>query len=524
MKRNFINVSISILLILVSLAAICAAGWGGVECYALRELKNELPDMLDAIDELEKTVELVAENEDVYYDGIELCYEGDAKLLAGNVAVSEGRAKVEEGRARMAEAQAAYDEAVAQLEVGKTALAEAQAKMDEARPQYEEGKDQLQRLERLQPLLQTFCNFKNGVLADIPGFDDLTSWYRTAVVPYAATLGISLPDDIDKFAESMDRQIAEGNAKLEEYETAEAQLAEAQAAIDEADAQLAEAKRVLDEKNKTIDDAAREIDGMEGELSYAASKLAEGKASLEEFEDAVAKLEEAVVLLIETKPVCDRLDNVAVEGVAARLGDGFNLYKYNDEGEILSLTNGNPRLDYDKCLEVCQAYRDYVKDYQSHVGRELIQRAVLDGALLIASVLAIVAAIKALRGKASAAKLSVVLFVLLVLCNAFGAAVGYTSFAHPDGKLKFTGLVPLAGIAAMTVMSVLFMLACLGGRRKFLKLADADEAADNAPEEQEKPAENKELSADELEELNKSKLEYEAALQKYVEVRKKFKD
>lgn len=551
MKRNVFNIFVSILLILVSLAALASAGWGGLECYALYKLKGELPDT-EAIDKLEEAIALLEENEGVYLEGVDLCYQGDAKLLQGHQIIYDGRNQLAQGEEAMAEAQAQYDEAAAQLEDGKAQLAEAKAKMEEARPQYEEGKKQLARLERVQPLLEKYVDFKNNTLENYDGFNSLNAWYIAVVIPYLASLGLELPSDMDAFTESMAQQIAEGNAMLAEYEAAEVELNNAQAQIDEADAQLIAAKEVLDGKYKDLDNAADEIKNAENQLGYATSKLAEGKATLAEFEDAVTTVETAVAALMTTKPVCDRLDNVAVEGVAARLGDDFDIYKYNEEGEILSLTNGNPRLDYDKCLEVCDAYRDYIRDYGKDIGREMTLRIILDAALLAAAVFAIVAAIKALRGKASAVKLSIILFAFLALCNAYGIAIGYTSFAHPDGQTEYTGLLPFLGLGLLTVVSLLFMAACLLGRRRLLHPKEKKEKppkepkkpkepkvpkAVNAPKEKKPqeselvrpepvtvPSEERKLSQEELDELNKSKMEYEEALQKYVELRKKFKD
>ncbi|MDO4815805.1 MAG: hypothetical protein Q4A83_04280 [Bacillota bacterium] len=551
MKRNAFNVIVSILLILVCLGALASAGWGGMECYALIKLKNELPDT-DSIDKLEEAITLLGDNEDSYLEGVDLCYQGDSKLLEGRMTISSGKAQLAEGNEAFAEAEARYEDAAAQLEEGKAELADARAKMEEARPEYEEGKTQLGRLEMLQPMLHTYVNFKNGVLAELPGFDNLNTWYRTAVVPYAAGLGISLPYDVDNFVASMDEQIAEGNAMLAEYEAAEAQLNEAQTQIDEAEARLNEAKQVLDSKHQELDNAADELKNAENQLDYATGQLAEGKATLGEFEEAVTTVETAVAALMQTESVCDRLGNVAVEGIGARLGKDFDIYKHNEDGEIMSLTNGNPRLDYDCCMDVCSAYRGYIKDYGADLGREIVLRIVLNSLIAIEAVLGIIAAIAALRGKARAPKLGIALVALLALTNVYGIAIGFTSFAHPDGQTEYTGLLPFLGLGLLTVVSLLFMVACLLGRRRLLHPKEKKEKppkepkkpkepkvpkAVNAPKEKKPqeselvrpepvtvPSEERKLSQEELDELNKSKMEYEEALQKYVELRKKFKD
>ena len=519
MKRNAFNVIMSILLILTALAALCAAGWGGFEVYALKKLEKELPATADKVAELEDAINLVAENEVKYFDGVEVCYEGDAKLLQGRLKISDGKAQLEEGRAALAEAQAAYDEAQAQLQVGRDALNEAQMKMEEARPEYEEGKAQLARLELLLPMLQLYNSFQSGVLMEIPGFSDVNSWYRLTVVPYAAGLGINLPHDLDRFAESMEQQIAEGNAKLAEFEAAETKLYEAQAVIDEADAQLYEAKLVLDGKAKDLDSAANELKASENKLGYAAQQLEDGKAGLAEFEDAVGQLEDGVVLLMNTEPVCDRKDNIAVEGVPARLGKDFDIYKYNENGELLCFPEGGLRLDYDKCLKVCDAYRGYVKDYTDDVAREALVRAVLAAALMAAAVFAVISAVKALRGKAKAVPMSVILAVFLLVCNAAGLILGYAHFTHPQGEDAYSGLLPLGGFMLLTAVSLLFMAACLRGRKKY-KLIEENEASEAAEAASSEP-ENEKLSKDEYEAIKK---EYETALTNFAEARNSYKD
>ena len=518
MKRNAFNVIMSILLILAALAALCAAGWGGFEVYALKKLEKELPSTADTVSELEDAVNLVAENEEKYFDGVEICYEGDDKLLEGRLKISDGKAQLEEGRAALYEAQAAYDEAQAQLQVGRDALNEAQMKMEEARPEYEEGKAQLESLELLLPMLQLYNSFQSGVLMEIPGFSDANSWYRLTVVPYAAGLGINLPHDLDKFAEAMEQQLAEGNAKLAEFEAAEAKLYEAQAVIDEADAQLYEAKLVLDGKARDLDSAANELKASENKLGYAAQQLEDGKASLAEFEDAVGQLEDGVVLLMKTGPVCDRKDNIAVEGVPARLGTGFDIYKYNEDGELLCFPEGGPRLDYDKCLKVCDAYRGYVKDYTDDVAREAVVRTILAAALLVSAVFAIVSAAKALRGKAKAVPMSVILAVFLLACNAAGLILGYAHFTHPQGEDAYSGLLPLGGYILLTAVSLLFAAACLRGRKKY-KLTE-ENAVSEAAEAASSEPENKETGKSEYEEIKK---EYEAALSNFIEARSKYK-
>ena len=539
MKKTAFNIIMSILLILAGLAALGAGAWGGLECYALKKLEKELPTMSEKIKKLDDAINLLKDKEDVYLDGVELCYQGDAKLLQGRRVIDDGKSQLSEGKELLKEAQAQYDEGKAQLAEGKAQLAEAKAQMEEARPQYEEGKELLGKLERLQPLLATYVQLKNGVLVNIEGFNTVNAWYRAVAIPAAAALGLTLPSDADSFAAYMDEQIAQGNAALAEYEAAEAQLADAQKQIDEGEEKLAEAKKVLDGKYKEVDAAGDKIKDAEGQLSVAAGKLAEGKASLGEFEEAVAKVEETVATLLKTESINNRNGDVAVKGVSDRLGKDFDIYKYNEEGELLSLTGGNPRLDYDKCLKVSEAYREYIKDYTEDVSREAASRIALDSLLLACGVLAIVSAIKALRGKASAVKLSVILTAVLLLMNIFGIVVGYTAFAHPQSEdigEAYTGILPVFGIWLLTIVSAVFMLSCLRGRRLAAKAEeppapeteDTEETPVTVPAAEEVsvpvtvPATEENPTLQEKT-VDDAKREYEEALRRYVEMREKLR-
>jgi len=504
MKRNALTVIISILLVLVCIAANGSGAWGGLECYMLKKLQTELP-AADKIEDVEKAIKLIKENEETYLEGVDAIYQGDEKLLQGSAVIASGRSKLKEGSEELAVAQAQYDEAAAQLAEGKSQLAEAQARMEEARPQYEEGKEQLQKLERVQPLLERYVEFKNGTLENYDGFNSLNAWYIATVIPYLASQGLELPSDMDAFTESMGQQIEEGEAMLAEYEAAEAQLKDAEAQINAAEAQLNEAKQVLDSGYKTIDDGYAQLDNAQSQLSYAASQLEEGKATLEQFEDAIGQLENGISELMKVQPICDRLGNVAVEGISGRLGDDFDIYKYNEDGEILSMLNGEPQLDMDKCLEVCTAYREYVADYEKDLGREFWLRAPLDGLIIAVSVFGIIAAIKALRGKKNALKHGIILTGLAAAVNIYGIVVGYASFAHPDGQTEYTGLLPFLGIVLLAVMALVFTLVCIKPTKKFAAENEIP-AAEAIEEDPVAAAEREMLEAKRIAEAKKARI------------------
>ena len=480
MKRTAFNVIMSILLILASLLAIGGAAWGVLEAYALNEMKDKLDDTKKPISQLEEAINTLKDTEEEYLGGITACYDGDVKIVQGNGIIEESKAKLKDSEAQLADAQAQYDEAKAQLDEGKAQLAEAKAQMEASKPDYEAGKAQLEKLESLQPLLHRYLELRANVLEGNAAFEALDALFDGVIVPTCARLGLSLPTDPYAFSEYMDQQIADGKAKLAEYEKAEAQLADAQAQIDEAEAQLGEAKSKLDEGYSAIDRGYSEISKAQGQLSDAAAKIAEGKASLSEYEDAIGTVEEAILTLMETAAINKRDGSVAIEGMAARLGDGFDIYKRNEEGKVLSLHNGEPRIDYDKCLEVCSAYSNYIDDYQNSLAAEGRNRVIIAGVLLLEALFGIVAAIFALRGKAASAKMGLILFVSLIVLNVLGMFMGYMSYTHPEDKATYQGTITLLTIWLLTLVSLLFMIAVRKGRKKMLAIEA--EAATVMPE------------------------------------------
>lgn len=476
MKRNAFTVIISILLIIVSIAALAAAGWGGLECYALLAVKGKLDDTLEPVQKLEEAIGKIKEAEPQYIEGLDACDEGDVAIDDGWSKVNEGKEILAQGEVKMAEAQAQYDTAAAQLEAGRARVAEAQAQLDEARPKYEEGKELLAKLENLRPLLKTYVSLRSSVLANVAGFDTLEAWFMANVVPALIKNDLEVPADPAAFAEYMDGQIAQGNAMLAQYEQAESVLISAQGEVDEAQRQLDQAKALLDSKRAELDSGYDMIATAEKQLYNAAAQLDEGKATLGEYETALTQLREGIIKLLETEPITGRDGTVAVRSIAQRLGGDFNINKYNEAGEVLVLDSGEPCPDAEKCLEVCAAYRGFIKDYKDGVAKETLMRIILDSALLAAAVLAFCAAISALRGKEKAVKRSVILFGLLLAANVFGACTGYLQYTYPPGEENYQGTVPVFGLLVLTVMALIFMLTCRSAKKRAKKPEAAPKA------------------------------------------------
>lgn len=543
MKRSVFNVIISILLLIVSLAGLASGAFGGLECFALKKASATISDSVGEMSKMDDALTLLKEHEEEYLNGVEAVYTGDEKLLQGRAKVNQGAEELAKGRKMVADAQAQYDKYNAQLKDAKAQYAAAQAKMDEYRPQYEEGKEMVAKLQQIQPYVDTYARLKSGVLDNIPGFASVDVWFVTKVLPAIAGAGLELPSDIESFASYMDEQLATASSLLAQYEDAERQLADAKKQIDDAEKQMAEAKAQLDKGKSALSTGDSAVSYANSQLDEAAKLLEEGEAGLEEYDAAIETVKEAVITCLETESIVSSTGRVAVQGVAERLGDGFDIYMYNENGEVLALANGEARLDYDKCLQVSTALKDYMADYEKDLNREANLRIVLDAGIILLSILGILAAISSLRRKfRKAAQRGTVLFPALMALNVYGIVIGYAAFAHPQDQPTFQGLIPLLGLWLLTLTSLFFMISArrtfrLAGEEDPEDESEDDEEDEDAEDEDEdiaedEPAEEPASEKDEPEiyipnvanvddELAAAQKAYEKALREYMEKYKK---
>lgn len=543
MKRTAFNVIISILLLLVSLAALATGAFGGLECYALKTADEQFSEAYDSADKMEEAIALLKEHDAEYLEGIEICFEGDKQLLDGRNQLYQKQAELSSGKKQLDQAQAEYNNYNAQLQEAKAQYAEAEAMMNATRSDYEEGKQLVSSLERLMPYVDTYNNLRSGVLSRIPGFASVETWFAATVIPIIAREGLEMPGDVSNFPEYIAEQTEKANALLAEYEAAEVKLADSKKKIDFAESQLAYAKSQIDKGYSELSKGNSLLNYASGKLNVAADKLEEGEATLDEYEAAIGTVKDAVVKSLEIEPICDRIGNVSVRGVAERLDEDFDIYLYNDEGEMLALPSGEARLDFDKCMQVCAAFREYIADFRQDMEREANLRIALNAGIVILSIFGIFAAIPALRGKAKAPGRGLALFIALAALNIYGFVIGYTSFTYPQDKGTYQGIIPMLGLWALTLMSLIFMIVTRRAKRKAAEYEvtdedefyDEDESYDDdedAPEEepvyaaaQKEEEEEREIFIPTIcnveDELADARREYEEALRKYKELYKK---
>lgn len=350
----------------------------------------------------------------------------------------------------------------------------------------------LSKIEPLMPLLNTYVQFRDGTIAKIPGFETAQAWFVSKVRPLAEKAGLTIPENVTDFPKYMQQMVADGKAKLKEYEDGLAELeagkkkvAEGEKALMAAEAQLAAGEKELAEGEAKLKAAERELAAGEKklaagekELKAGAAKLADGKASLEEFENGMALVDEYTMTCYKNKPIYRHNGDMAVPGPEQRLGEDFSWYKVDDNGNVVTLRNGDPYLDLDQCLVVCKTFRESVADHVADVTHELYMRLGLYIALVVASLLGLIAGILGLAGKGGAATLGIITAVLAVACNIFGACTRYYGYTYPLKDGTYSGTLQFIALIAFAVVAVIFAVAACSAKSKAKAEAAAAAAAE----------------------------------------------
>ena len=466
MKKTAFTTVMSILLILVCLFGLVAAGLGVKDGLAIKKYKEEDTKGADVVGQLEDAIALLKKNEDAYNEGVGAYAKGlrdysagKKELAAGKKTYNAGKSEYEKGLAAykqgkkaLAEAYAQYEKGKKELEAGKKQVAEGQKLIDANTKAYNEGKAMLSKIEPLMPLLNTYVQFRDGTIAKLPGFDTAQAWFVSKVRPLAEKAGLTIPENVTDFPKYMQQMVADGKAKLKEYEDG---LAELEAG-----------KKKVAEGEKALKAAEAQLAAGEKELAAGAAKLADGKASLEEFENGMALVDEYTMTCYKNKPIYRHNGDMAVPGPEQRLGEDFSWYKVDDNGNVVTLRNGDPYLDLDQCLVVCKTFRESVADHVADVTHELYMRLGLYIALVVASLLGLIAGILGLAGKGGAATLGIITAVLAVACNIFGACTRYYGYTYPLKDGTYSGTLQFIALIAFAVVAVVFTIAACSAKSK----------------------------------------------------------
>ena len=244
------------------------------------------------------------------------------------------------------------------------------------------------------------------------------------------------------------------------------------------------------------------MDKGEVDLAAGGNKLADGKKQLNTFEDGCAQVAAGCELLMSQpaymndegngdKKMCPSVADILKE----RYGDNFSIWELDDNGEI-RVVNGCQYLNLENCRAVGQAGRDYISVYQTAaVTKEVMSRLGVVAAMLIASVLGLIAGlfgilsvIRISKGKiVTASVCGIISAVIAAAGNVIGMLTGYTGYTFacrygeaPDPvTYEFTGHTQFVAIVILAIVAILFaIIACVvSGAYKRSQKAVADQAA-----------------------------------------------
>ena len=288
MKKSALTTTISILLIVASVFALIAAGFGVKDGLAIKQYKEEDAKAADVVGDLEKAIGMLKENEAAYLEGVGTYAKGLSDYTAGQKAYNEGKAALaqgykdyDEGKATLAQGYKDYAAGKKALEEGRAKVAAGQAMIDANTDAYNEGKALLAKIEPLMPLLNTYVKFRDGSIAKLPGFDSAQAWFVGKVAPIAERLGLSIPADVTDFPAYVQNMVAEGKAMLKQYEDGLKELEAGKAELAAGEQQLAEAEKQLAQGEKDLAAGKKALEAGESELAAGAKELADGAAQLE---------------------------------------------------------------------------------------------------------------------------------------------------------------------------------------------------------------------------------------------------
>lgn len=300
--------------------------------------------------------------------------------LADSAMAEEGIATARDGIAQLKENEATYIDGCVQYMDGKQLIADnTQA--------YNEGKETLATIEPLMPYIDTYQELRNGTIAKIPGFDTAQAWFAAIVKPVGAQLGLELPDDVTDLPAYIDTMVADGKAQLKQYEDGQVQLVEA--------------------------------DGL-----------------LSQFEDGEKQLAAGMVQLQDSMTAgVTRSGKQVTPSLTEMLGEDFDFYQRDDNGNIKKSARGLELLDLDKCIEECDAATEYLAISGDDTEGELYGRLAAFGMAAVAAILGIIAGIfgivAAITGGVKTGKtLGIISALLAVGANVVGIIIGYNDYAY----------------------------------------------------------------------------------------------
>lgn len=516
MKRVLLMV-FSIILILACIFGLFACVAGVRDVLNIQDYKSaDAAFARENIKIAQAGIDQLKENEETYLTGVGTYTDGLSQYAKGKSDYAAGQATLAAGEKTLAEGYAAY-------EAGKKTLAEGQAKIDANTQAYNEGKEKLAKIEPLLPYLNQYVQFRDGTIANLPGFTNAQAWFVSVVRPLAARLGLEIPADVTDFPAYINQMVADGKAQLKEYE-------DGLVAIEEGKKQLAEAEKALAEGEAKLAAGRQDLAEGAAKLTAAEGQLADGKAQLSVFEQGEITLADGARAMFEGERPCfsfyggeqtikslpeylavefglDIPDNLIIkeDGKAVVNEEAYeefgeyvlsNMYKVDENGEVV-VKNGFPMLDLDKFDTLFVLAEQYLQDQEADIKNEGFVRLGMYVALAVAAILGIIAGIfgivAAVNGSKRTGKtlglISAIMAVAVLVTGIVTKFHDYTYTIRVDAagnyvgetaaKLDFTPIQEYTGSLHLTAICVLAGAAILGVIFAFIasKAAKDKEAA-----------------------------------------------
>ena len=357
-------------------------------------------------------------------EGIETAIAGIGQLKENESTYLDGAKQYTEGQQTLADAEVTLANGYSQFYAGQQQVAAGQAEIDANTQAYNEGKELLAKIEPLMPLVNTYVSFRNGTLAFLPGFSDAQAWFASKVAPLGAELGLELPADVTDLPGYIQTMVAEGQAKLKQYEDGLVALANGKAQLSSASVQLA--------------------DG-ENQIAAGKQQLIDADAQLKVFEDGEAQVIAGMELLLEEMVAVEKRDGTHQDdSLAQMLGDDFDLYVKEADGTV-KVVRGVQYVNFDNCLELVNAASDYLDNQEAQIASELYGRIGLYVALAIGCIFGIVGGLVGFVGALTGGKKTgfvcgLITLILAAGANIAGMFMGYTNYAYLVEKISDTGL------------------------------------------------------------------------------------
>ena len=499
MKRVLLMV-FSIILILACIFGLFACVAGVRDVLNIQDYKKA--DAAYARENLETAkagIDQLKENEETYLTGVGTYTDGLSQYAKGKNDYAAGQATLAAGEKTLAEGYAAY-------EAGKKTLAEGQAKIDANTQAYNEGKEKLAKIEPLLPYLNQYVQFRDGTIANLPGFNTAQAWFVSVVRPLASRLGLDIPADVTDFPAYVNQMVADGKAQLKEYEDGLAQLEEGKKQLAAAEKELAAGEEKLAAGRQELAEGAAKLVAAEGQL-------ADGKAQLSVFEQGELTLADGARQLFEGMQPCFSFygGEQTVKSLPEYLAEEFgleipsnlivkedgkahvneeayeefgeyvlsNMYKVDENGQTV-VKNGYAMLDLDKCDRLCELAEQYLKDQEADIKSEVFVRVGMYVALAVAAILGIIAGIfgivAAVNGSKRTGKtLSLITAIMAVAVLVTGLVTKFHDYVYTirvdaagnyvgetASKLDFAPVQEYSGSLHLTAICVLAGAAILG--------------------------------------------------------------